>query len=189
MLAATLRKTQTIPRLVIHPSSMLLTGKDTDFLSWEVRNWLNKILYREHLYLGERVTPVSTFWQFRVLGITDRIEDQGEMRWEILGCLALAWLLVWLIVCRGPQSSGKGIGSAILFHKSRTFATKICWPDNLAAWVTALYPYVILTTLLIRAVTLPGAIDGIKFYLKPDFSKLLETEVIFSQSNFESKPD
>ena len=76
------------------------------------------------------------------------------MRWEILGCLALAWLLVWLIVCRGPQSSGK------------------------AAWVTALYPYIVLTTLLIRAVTLPGAMEGIKFYLKPDWSKLMETEAI-----------
>ena len=109
---------------------------------------------REHSYQGERTTPVSTFWDFRVLNITPSIEDQGAMRWEILGCLALAWLLVWLIVCRGPQSSGK------------------------AAWVTALYPYIILTTLLIRAVTLPGAMEGIKFYLKPDWSKLIETEVI-----------
>ena len=81
------------------------------------------------------------------------------MRWEILGCLAIAWILVsrfiefvdfsnlskiksteffqvWLIVCRGPKSSGK------------------------AAWVTALYPYFVLTALLIRAVTLPGAMEG-----------------------------
>ena len=43
---------------------------------------------------------------------------------------------MWLIVCRGPKSSGK------------------------AAWVTALYPYFVLTALLIRAVTLPGAMEG-----------------------------
>ena len=34
-----------------------------------------------------------------------------------------------------------------------------------------------LTVLLIRGVTLEGAMDGIIFYLKPDFSKLLEAQV------------
>lgn len=103
--------------------------------------------------LSGRQTPVFTYWENRVLGVTEDIHDQGSMRWEVLGCLFAAWMIVWLIVCRGPKSSGK------------------------AAWVTALYPYFILTALLIRAVTLPGAAEGIKFYLKPDFTKLRSTEV------------
>ena len=39
-------------------------------------------------------------------------------------------------------------------------------------YFTALFPYVMLTILLIRGLTLPGAGKGIIFYLKPDFSRL-----------------
>lgn len=39
-------------------------------------------------------------------------------------------------------------------------------------YFTATFPYVILTILLIRGVTLNGAVDGIKYYLNPDFSRL-----------------
>ena len=44
-------------------------------------------------------------------------------------------------------------------------------------YFTATFPYVVLTILLIHGITLPGAIDGIIFYLKPDFKKLLNAEV------------
>lgn len=38
-------------------------------------------------------------------------------------------------------------------------------------------PYVVLTVLLIRGVTLPGAMDGIKAYLSVDFRRLCEAKV------------
>lgn len=38
-------------------------------------------------------------------------------------------------------------------------------------------PYVVLTVLLLRGVTLPGAIDGIKAYLSVDFLKLCDAKV------------
>jgi SNF family Na+-dependent transporter len=38
--------------------------------------------------------------------------------------------------------------------------------------VTALFPYFVLTILLVRAVTLPGAADGLLFYVTPDFERL-----------------
>lgn len=44
-------------------------------------------------------------------------------------------------------------------------------------YVTAVMPYILLTVLLVRGLTLPGSLDGIIFYLKPDFEKLLSPQV------------
>ncbi len=44
-------------------------------------------------------------------------------------------------------------------------------------YVTATFPYVVLVILLIRGVTLEGSLNGIKYYIKPDFQKILSVKV------------
>lgn len=44
-------------------------------------------------------------------------------------------------------------------------------------WVTALAPYFVLIILLIRGVTLPGAAEGIRYYLTPEWHKLKNSRV------------
>lgn len=46
-----------------------------------------------------------------------------------------------------------------------------------AAFFTATFPYIMLLVLLIRGVTLPGAVDGIIYYLYPDISRLSDPQV------------
>ncbi|XP_052132163.1 sodium-dependent nutrient amino acid transporter 1-like, partial [Frankliniella occidentalis] len=71
-------------------------------------------------------------------------------------CLGATWVLVWAVTCCGVKSSGK------------------------AAYFLALFPYVILFMLLIRGVTLPGAVDGILFFVRPDFGRLLDPTVWYA---------
>lgn len=44
-------------------------------------------------------------------------------------------------------------------------------------YFTALFPYVILIALLINNVQLPGASDGIAFFIVPEWDKLRSVEV------------
>ena len=44
-------------------------------------------------------------------------------------------------------------------------------------YFTATFPYLMLLLLFVRGVSLPGALEGIKFYLVPDFSKMASVKV------------
>ena len=44
-------------------------------------------------------------------------------------------------------------------------------------YVTALFPYIILIILLIRAATLPGFVDGITYYITPQWDKIMDINV------------
>nr|XP_022326232.1 sodium- and chloride-dependent glycine transporter 1-like isoform X1 [Crassostrea virginica] len=100
-----------------------------------------------------KVTASEEFWQNEVLQITEGIEDLGVVRWELLICLAVAWTVIFLCLCKGVKSSGRVV------------------------YVTATFPYLVLIILFIRGVTLPGAGAGIYFYLVPKWEKLLTFQV------------
>ncbi|KAF4526828.1 hypothetical protein B566_EDAN017289 [Ephemera danica] len=54
-----------------------------------------------HNRTNHTTTPVEEYWDKRVLMISSGIHELGGMQWELLGCLLLGWLLVYLIICRG----------------------------------------------------------------------------------------
>ena len=86
----------------------------------------------------------------------ESIEDGlGLPDMRLLACLAVCYSLLFITMCKGVQSSGK------------------------AAYFNALFPYAVLITLLVKGATLPGAIEGILYYITPQWSALLDVKVIF----------
>jgi SNF family Na+-dependent transporter len=47
----------------------------------------------------------------------------------------------------------------------------------MSVYVTATFPYLVLIILLVRGVTMPGAVDGILFYVTPQWERLLSAKV------------
>uniref|UniRef100_A0A4W5PPR5 Transporter n=1 Tax=Hucho hucho TaxID=62062 RepID=A0A4W5PPR5_9TELE len=90
---------------------------------------------------------------YNVLHISKGIEYLGDIRWPLAGCLLLAWLIVYLSLAKGIKSSGKVV------------------------YFTATFPYVVLVILLFRGVTLPGAGDGILYFITPKWEKLNDAKV------------
>ena len=48
------------------------------------------------------------------------------------------------------------------------------------AYVTAIFPYLVLITLLVKGLTLDGALQGILFYIKPQWDKILDLNVWYA---------
>lgn len=63
------------------------------------------------------------------------------------------------------------------FNTSRSLMYRYYLPCLQVVYVTATAPYVFLTIIFIKGLTLDGAVDGIMTYLTPDFSKLLTVQV------------
>ncbi|XP_078713769.1 sodium-dependent serotonin transporter-like [Lampetra fluviatilis] len=100
-------------------------------------------------------SPAEEFYTHNVLEIqhSKGLGGVGGLRWQLLLCLFLIFTIVYFSLWKGVKTSGKVV------------------------WVTATFPYVVLFILLIRGATLPGAWRGVLFYLKPNWKKLLTTEV------------
>lgn len=95
------------------------------------------------------------FFEFSVLELqyANGLQNVGGVKWKMCLCLCAVFAIVYFSLWKGIKSSGKVV------------------------WVTATLPYVVLLVLLIRGCTLPGSFNGIIFYLKPKWKKLLNAEV------------
>jgi len=102
---------------------------------------------------NESESPVEQFWNNEALGITEGIHEVGGMNWDLLGCLLLAWLVVYAVIWKGLHNSGKVL------------------------WFSAIFPYVVLSILCVKALTLDGAMDGLKFLFTPQWERLYEAQV------------
>ncbi|KAF7219401.1 sodium- and chloride-dependent GABA transporter 2 [Nothobranchius furzeri] len=101
----------------------------------------------------DSTSAATEFWEQRVLAISGGIEELGSVRWEVLLCLVVMWVICYFCIWKGVKSTGKVV------------------------YFTATFPYMMLFILLIRGLTLPGALEGVMFYLLPDPSRLTDPQV------------
>ncbi|XP_077496282.1 sodium- and chloride-dependent glycine transporter 1-like [Amblyomma americanum] len=98
-------------------------------------------------------TAPEQFFYRHVLGLSSGIEDLGSLQPPLATSLVVSWACVFLCVFKGIKTSGKVI------------------------YVTSLAPLFILIMMFVRGITLPGAADGIRFYLVPDWSSIFRAKV------------
>ncbi|KAH8292710.1 hypothetical protein KR018_004084, partial [Drosophila ironensis] len=135
--------------------------------------WINCVDSRPQEYTETLLTNISTLATAAADNDTVKLQSSSEMYfldvvikekldisdgignpdWKLTLALLVSWVVIFLVIMRGVKSSGK------------------------AAYFLALFPYVVLIVLLIRAVTLEGARDGIIFFLQPQWSELLNPKV------------
>ena len=87
------------------------------------------------------------------LGVTDNPSILGGFRLPVLLGLLAVWTCVFLILYKGVKRIGKVVA------------------------LTVPIPTILLIILTVRGLTLPGAVEGISYYLTPDFSQLSNTNV------------
>ncbi|XP_048795302.1 inactive sodium-dependent neutral amino acid transporter B(0)AT3 isoform X2 [Lagopus muta] len=98
-------------------------------------------------------TAVNYFWYRKTLNITPDVTDSGTLQWWLVLCLAACWAIVYLCTIRGIETTGKAI------------------------YVTAIFPYLVLTIFLIHGLSLPGATEGLVYLFTPNLNILKNPRV------------
>lgn len=102
---------------------------------------------------GSFTRPETEYWERRALGISNGLDEVGQVRWELALCLLFIWVVCYFCIWKGIKWTGKVV------------------------YFTATFPFLMLIVLLIRGVTLPGASLGINFYLTPNITRLEDPQV------------
>ncbi len=116
-----------------------------------IMGWaFNYLGYSFNLAWGDN-TQVFFFDQF--LKISESPMQLGSVQWMIALGLVLTWIAIVAAIWKGAKTVGKVV------------------------YFTVIIPWIILLVFVARGLTLPGALEGLKYYLTPNFSALLNYRV------------
>jgi len=99
---------------------------------------------------GTTADSAGGFFNQQVLQKSGGPFQLGGMAWGVLIAALITWLVIFLIIFKGVKQVGKVV------------------------MVTVPLPWLMILVLMVRGFTLPGAAEGLNFYLAPNWAKLLE---------------
>ncbi|MBC8278430.1 MAG: sodium-dependent transporter [FCB group bacterium] len=95
----------------------------------------------------------NEFFYSQFLNLSDGPGQLGAISFPVVITLAITWFVIYWIISKGVGRVGKVV------------------------MITVPLPVILMVILFIRGITLPGAIDGLAYYLTPDFTKLLDPNI------------
>jgi len=147
------------------PTAFTMVKKGTEWVGWlalfavmliflyypTIMAWC--VNYVVHSFTLQWGINTQDFFFNKFLQTTSGPGILGGIRLPVVIGLAIVWLAIYLILVKGIKSVGK----------------VVIW--------TVTIPWVILIIMVVRGLTLPGAIEGLSYYLTPKFSALLKPNV------------
>ena len=137
------------------PSSWRGVGKKWEWVGWW-STWIAFIVvgyytvimawgwnYLYHSFSLGWGKDAQGFFYHDMLKVSEGPGEMGSLVWPIVAALAFSYIIMGLIIYRGPE----GISKVVL-------------------WTVPL-PIILIIILMVRGLTLPGAMDGLEFYLTP----------------------
>ncbi|XP_076431654.1 sodium- and chloride-dependent transporter XTRP3 isoform X2 [Peromyscus maniculatus bairdii] len=124
----------------------------------------------------EKASSTQYFWYRKTLNISPSIQENGGVQWEPALCLTLAWLIVYLCILRGTESTGKMLPA--MGKLLRHLTQRLCHdPCNChlrgdVVYFTASMPCFVLIIYLVRGLTLHGANNGLVYMFTPKIEQL-----------------
>lgn len=95
----------------------------------------------------------GAFFYNQFLNLSSGHFDFGGIQLPIVIALVVAWILIVGAIWKGAKTVSKVV------------------------YLTVFVPWLLLIIFVVRGVTLPGAMDGLRFYLQPHFEKLMDPQV------------
>jgi NSS family neurotransmitter:Na+ symporter len=135
--------------------AFLIVTYYTVIIAWSLRYMVSSATMAWGMGEAGAAGAGSYFFE-QVLNLSSGPSVLGAPVLPLLGFLALTWVVLFFIMFKGARVIGK-----------------------VAVW-TVTIPWALLLVLLIRGLTLPGAIDGLNYYLNPDLAALGNMEVWFA---------
>ena len=108
-----------------------------------VSNIVSSSASTELLTECDKSSETQYFWYRQTLDISPSISEPDGIRWWMFLCLLASWIMIYLIIMKGIESSGNVV------------------------YFTALFPYIVMTIFFIRGITLKGAMAGLTHMFSP----------------------